>query len=134
MINSEQIQAYTKKIYENVLDVKILQEELEDMLSAIDINSIEYNNGKIAKETFEVNNKKFRKESLDLIDKINKLLEINLSFISSITNHVTYKKRKKVKHKSDNQKNKIKTIVNELTYNKRKKGKSKHGNPKNKHK
>jgi hypothetical protein len=121
MINSEQIQSYTKKIYENALDAKILQEELEDMLSVIDKNNIEYNNGKISKEIFEISNKRFRNESLNLINKINKLLENNLSFIKAISSHLSEKKRKKGKSKHHNQKNKIRTIVSQLTYRKRKK-------------
>jgi hypothetical protein len=132
MVNPEQIQNYTKKIYGSVLDVKILQEELEDMLSSIDKNNIEYNNGKISKEIFEISNKKFREESLSLINKINELLEGNLSYIKTIVNNLTYKKKKE-KIKRHNQKNKIRAIVSQLAH-KKKRGKIKHGNPKNKHK
>jgi hypothetical protein len=132
MVNPEQIQNYTKKIYGSVLDIKILQEELEDMLSSIDKNNIEYNNGKISKEIFEISNKKFREESLSLINKINELLEGNLSYIKAIVSNLTYKKKKE-KIKRHNQKNKIRTIVSQLAH-KKNRGKIKHGNPKNKHK
>jgi len=131
MVNTEQIQGYTKKIYQNALDVKIFQEELEDMLSSIDKNNIEFNNGKISKEIFEINNKRFREESLGLINKINELLGGNLSYIKLILDNLTYKK-KKAKVKRHSQKNKIRAIVRQLSN--KKKGKVKHGNTKNKHK
>ena len=129
IVISEQIQSHTKKIYENVLDVKILQEELEDMLSSIDENNIEYENGKISKEIFEINNKRFREESVGIINKINGLLEANLGFIKSITKILTLRKKKK-KVKQNNQKNKIRAIVGKIS---KKRGKVKHGNRKNKH-
>jgi len=129
IVISEQIQSHTKKIYENVLDVKILQEELESMLSSIDENNIEYENGKISKEIFEINNKRFREESVGIINKINGLLEANLGFIKSITKILTLRKKKK-KVKQNNQKNKIRAIVGKIS---KKRGKVKHGNRKNKH-
>ena len=129
IVISEQIQSHTKKIYENVLDVKILQEELEGMLSSIDENNIEYENGKISKEIFEINNKRFREESVGIINKINGILEANLGFIKSITNILTLRKKKK-KVKQNNQKNKIRAIVGKIS---KKRGKVKHGNRKNKH-
>lgn len=93
MIKLEKIRGYTRKIYENSSDVKVLQEELEDMLSAIDKNNIEYNKGKISKEVFEDNKKNFKNQSLVIIKKLNKTVDVSINCIKLIGNEVLLQKK-----------------------------------------
>jgi len=86
MINLEKIRKIIRKIYENSTDIEVLQEELEDMLTAIDNLNLKYKSGKISKEDYNFSNKKFKKESLSLINKINKLVDLNLNLIKTISN------------------------------------------------
>lgn len=92
MINLEKIRTCTRKIYEDSSSVKVLQEELEYMLSAIDKVNLEYNKGKISKEIFSIDEKKLKKESLSLIKKINKMVNNNLNCVKMIISEVSSQK------------------------------------------
>lgn len=91
IINLKKIINIINKIYEDISNVKILQDELEDLLDAIDKINLEYNKGKISKEVFERDSKKFKTESLNVIKKINKLLDSDLNGLSLIENEVAPK-------------------------------------------
>ncbi|MEM5778317.1 MAG: hypothetical protein QXD43_02015 [Candidatus Aenigmatarchaeota archaeon] len=91
IINLKKIINIINKIYEDISNVKILQDELEDLLDAIDKINLEYNKGKISKEVFERDGKKFKTESLNVIKKINKLLDSDLNGLTLIENEVAPK-------------------------------------------
>lgn len=95
MINLEKIRDTIRKIYEKSSDIKILQEELDNMLGTIDKNNLDYNNGKISKEIYESDYKKLKKESIGIIKKINKNIKSNLDFIKIIKEEIVPKKKRK---------------------------------------
>jgi len=97
MTEKEKILEHTTKIYENSSEIKILQEKLDGMLSAIDKVNLDYNKGKIPKEVFENDDKKLRKQSVGLIMNINKLVNDNLIFLKAITNEALKIEKEKVK-------------------------------------
>lgn len=95
VIDTEKIQRNAKKIHENSLDIKILQDELEDMLSDIDKNNIDYRKGKLSKEIFENDDKRFKAESVILIKKVNRLLDANLHCLKMMTGELFQQEMKK---------------------------------------
>jgi hypothetical protein len=107
MINLEKIRIFTRKIYENCSQIRITQEELDDMLTAIDRLNIEYNKGKISKDTFSVDDKKLKKESFNLIKNISNLINSSLKSIELINKEISsqrvikddYDGNRKNKHK-----------------------------------
>jgi len=74
-INVERIQQSTKKIYEMSSEISFLQEELDDMLSVINKNFMDYKKGKISHDFFRSNEKKLKTKSVSIISKINRLVE-----------------------------------------------------------
>ena len=80
------------KIYEDISNIKILQDELEELLSAIDKINIDYNRGKISKEIFDNDQKKFKRESVKIIKTINNLISSDLKNLSQIEEELTPKK------------------------------------------
>lgn len=92
MISLEKIRSSARKIYENSSSIKVFQEELEDMLDAIDDINLEHNKGKISKEIFNSNEKKLKKESIKLIKRINKFVSVNLNLIKIMTDEITSQK------------------------------------------
>lgn len=107
MINLEKIRIFTRKIYENCSQIRITQEELDDMLTAIDKLNIEYNKGKISKDTFSVDDKKLKKESFNLIKNMSNLINSSLKSIELINKEISsqrvikddYNGNRKNKHK-----------------------------------
>jgi hypothetical protein len=97
MTEKDNILEHSTKIYENSSEIKILQEKLDGMLSAIDKVNLDYNKGKIPKEVFENDDKKLRKQSVGLIMNINKLVNDNLIFLKAITNEALKIEKEKVK-------------------------------------
>ena len=91
LINLDKINKLNKKFYEKSSDIKILQEELEDMLTAIDGLNTDINKGKISKESFDSNEKKFKGQSLKLIKKINKIVNENLGCVKMISSEIMQK-------------------------------------------
>ncbi|RLI97857.1 MAG: hypothetical protein DRP00_03265, partial [Candidatus Aenigmatarchaeota archaeon] len=77
-INLEQIQEASRRIFEISSEIHLLQDELENLLSLIDKNSLEYQKGKISREVFESNEKRLKKESALRIKKINQLVREGL--------------------------------------------------------
>ncbi|MEM5790472.1 MAG: hypothetical protein QXP77_00215 [Candidatus Aenigmatarchaeota archaeon] len=91
-IELNKIQELTKKIFEASSEISLVQEELENLLSLIDKNSIEYQKGKISKEMFESNEKRLKKESALRIKKINNLVSGALKFLKMIEKEIRSQK------------------------------------------
>jgi len=73
------------KIFQEISsDIKLAQKRLDDMLAAIDSNTMEYNNGKISKELFEENDTKLRKDSAKIVKKINSSVDTGMKLLGKI--------------------------------------------------
>ncbi|HKZ45620.1 MAG TPA: hypothetical protein VJ343_02850 [archaeon] len=97
-INLQQIFEDGKKIYEISSDVKMLQEDLENMIDSIEKNVADCQKGKIPEEFFRLTDDKLKKESATLIKKINAMIEDGLRLISKIKNEAQRHEAKKSKH------------------------------------
>jgi hypothetical protein len=118
MTEKEKILEHTTKIYENSSEIKILQEKLDDMLSAIDKVNLNYNKGKIPKEVFENDDKKLRRQSVELIKNINKLVDDNLNFLKAITNEALKIEKEKIKEPKNQRKTKRKRTTEKINIQK----------------
>jgi ElaB/YqjD/DUF883 family membrane-anchored ribosome-binding protein len=87
-IDLELIQKNTKKVHEISSEIKLLQESLDDVLTAIDTNSKEYDKGKISRNTFKNNEAKLKKNGSRLIKKINECVSVGLDFIDEIIKQI----------------------------------------------
>ena len=92
MINFEKIRTFTRKIYEDCSEIRINQEELEDMITAIDKLNTEYKKGKISKDTFSVDEKRLKKESHKIIKNINSLISSSVKTIELINKEISSQK------------------------------------------
>jgi len=99
MISLEQIENDVKRFYENSFELSLLQEELENMLTSMDRNNIEFEKGKISKNAFELNEVKLKKNSVRLIKKIKALITSNRGLIKSIIKEIENQKKKKTETK-----------------------------------
>ena len=99
------------KVYEDITDIEIFQDELEDILDSIDKINLEYNRGKISKEIFDRDGKKFKKESVKIIQSINKLVSSDLICLNLIKKEITPKKITKPKKTAKSPKKLKKEIV-----------------------
>ena len=107
------------KVYEDITDIEIFQDELEDILGSIDKINLEYNRGKISKEIFDRDGKKFKKESVKIIQNINKLVCSDLICLNLIKKEITPKKiTTKSKKTAKNPKKLTKEIVKTDNQNK----------------
>jgi hypothetical protein len=112
MISLKKVEDCAKKIYEGSFELSLLQQELENMLNAIDKNNVEFEKGKISKNAFKSNEAKLKKKSVDIINNIKILVKTNLDFLSSIRKDVekqTAAKPKKTKGKKNGDSKKDKT-------------------------
>jgi hypothetical protein len=87
-INLEKIQQSTKRIYEMSSEISLLQEELEDMLTTINQNFMDFKRGKISREFFKANEKKLKTKSLRIIKRINTLVDDSSKHIDNIIKEV----------------------------------------------
>ena len=69
MINLRQIENDTRRIYEDCFELSLLEEQLEDMLTALDKNNIEFERGKISRTAFKANERKLKKNSVKTQEK-----------------------------------------------------------------
>jgi len=90
----------------------VLQEKLEDMLSAIDKNNLDFNRGKIPKEIFQSDDKKLRKEGAKLVKSINNLVNDILNYIKAIAEETNKIKRGKIEKKRKSKRTNEKKIDN----------------------
>lgn len=100
MINLKQIENDTKRIYDESFELSLLQEQLEDMLTAIDKNNIEFEDGRISKTAFKTNENKLKKNSVKLIKNIKSLIETNLILLGGIEEEIKNQSGEKDKKKS----------------------------------
>lgn len=101
-IKIDQIFDDSRKIYEISSEVKMLQGDLENMLSAIEKNAVDFQKGKIPKEFFDPTEEKLKKESAILIKRINTLVETSLGLVSKIKAEAKlYEPVKKSKERAD---------------------------------
>jgi len=91
-INLEQIQEASRRIFEISSEIHLLQDELENLLSLIDKNSLEYQKGKISREVFESNEKRLKKESALRIKKINQLVKEGLELLKKAEKEIKAQK------------------------------------------
>lgn len=101
IINLEEIQKNTKKLYETCSDISILQRELEEMLIAIEKNSMDFEKGKISKDLFRYNEDRMKKESANIIKKINSLIDSGTSLIEKINKEVNSQRIEAKEKKKD---------------------------------
>ena len=87
-IELRKIQECATKIFELSSVISLLQEELENLLSLIDKNSLEYQKGRISKEMFESNEKRLKRESAYRIKKINKSIGEALGYLKEIEKEI----------------------------------------------
>ena len=92
IIKLENIQSDTKKFYEICSDISVLQKELDQMLTAIERNSLDFEKGKISRELFKYNDDRMKKESAKIIKKINSFADLGISFINKINKEVASQK------------------------------------------
>jgi hypothetical protein len=92
MINFEKIRTLTRKVYENSSEIRVSQEELEDMITAIDKLNMEYKKGKISKDTFLVDDKRLRAESHKIIKNISSLISSSIKTIDLINKEIISQK------------------------------------------
>jgi len=92
MINFEKIRTLTRKVYENCSEIRVNQEELEDMITAIDKLNMEYKKGKISKDTFSADDKRLKKESHKIIKNINSLISSSIKTIELINKEISSQK------------------------------------------
>jgi allophanate hydrolase subunit 1 len=92
MINFEKIRTFTRKIYESCSEIRVNQEELEDMITAIDKLNVEYKKGRISKDTFSANEKRLKKESQKIIKNINSLIISSIKTIELINKEISSQK------------------------------------------
>jgi hypothetical protein len=99
-IKIEQIFDDSRKIYEISSEVKMLQGDLENMLSAIEKNAVDFQKGKIPKEFFGPTEEKLKKDSAILIRRINALVETSMGLVGKMKAEVKlYEPVKKSKEK-----------------------------------
>jgi hypothetical protein len=109
-VRIDQIFEDSKKIYEVTSEIKMLQGDLENMLSAIEKNAIDYQKGTIPRDFFAPTEEKLKKESAALIKKINSLVDAGMGLAGRINAEAkNYEVEKRVKEKQNggNQKNKL---------------------------
>jgi hypothetical protein len=106
----EQIFEDSKRIYEAASEIKMLQGDLENMLSAIEKNAVDFQKGRIPKEFFDPTEEKLKKESAMLIKRLNTLVDGGMVLVGKIRSEVRlYEPVKKAKEKANvnNQKNRL---------------------------
>ena len=69
-------------------EISLLQEELDDMLTVINQNFMDFKKGKISQVFFKSNEKKLKTRSLKLIKNINKLVESSSKHTDKINKEV----------------------------------------------
>ena len=103
MLNIRQIENDTKKIYDNSFELSLLQEQLDDMLTEIDKNNIEFEKGKISRTAFKSNEAKLKRSSVRLIKSIKKIISDNIILIGNVEEEVQLQGNRR-EHKSPKKK------------------------------
>jgi hypothetical protein len=87
-INLEKLRVLSRKIYENCSETKLNQDELENMLTAIDKLGQKYEKGSISKDTFASNDKRLKIETLRMVKAINRNVESSLKVIELMNKEI----------------------------------------------
>jgi len=74
-IDLNAIQANIRETVSRALDIRLLEEQLEDVINYIEANKKYLNNGKISKAIYEENKIKLEKNRKLLILKINRMIK-----------------------------------------------------------
>lgn len=69
-INLNELQADIRELVSTSLDIRLMQEQFEDVINYIEVNEDYFKNGKISKEIHEENKEKLEKNKKLLISKI----------------------------------------------------------------
>jgi len=107
LIELELIQNNTRRFYEACSDITVLQKELEQLLTEIEKNSIDFEKGKIPKGLFEYNENKLKREAAKVIKRINNLIDLGVSLINRINKEFT---SQKIETKEKSKKKKVKKV------------------------
>jgi ribosome-binding ATPase YchF (GTP1/OBG family) len=99
MINLKQIENDTRRIYEDCFELSLLEEQLEDMLTALDKNNIEFERGKISRTAFKANESKLKKNSVKIIKTIKELINSNMILIGNIEEDIENQGGRRIKKK-----------------------------------
>ncbi len=111
IIKLENVQKNTKKFYEICSDISVLQRELDQMLTAIEKNSVDFEKGKISRELFKYNDDRMKKESAKIIKKINSFADLGIALINKVNKEIA---SQKTETKEKQGKKKIKEIKKSL--------------------
>ena len=109
MINLKKVEDCVKKVYEGSFELSLLQQELENMLNAIDRNNMEFKKGKISRNAFKSNESKLKKKSIDIINNIKSLIKSNTEYLATIKRDVERQETKKGKINVNSKKGKTKS-------------------------
>jgi hypothetical protein len=96
VINLEKLRLLNKKIYEDCSDIKVNQDELDAMLSAIDLLNQKYGKGRISKDLFSSDERKLKKESLKLIKMIDGKIATTIKSADAINKEIESQRIRKV--------------------------------------
>jgi ElaB/YqjD/DUF883 family membrane-anchored ribosome-binding protein len=80
-INLKPIREFTEKIVEISSNIRLLQEELENILSYASELEKFFSAGKLSKETFETNKTMLKKEKVRVSSKLNQAIDKALKLI-----------------------------------------------------
>lgn len=93
-INLQRVEQSTRRIYEMSTEIAFLQEELDDMLSVINKNFMDFKRGRLARQLYKANEKKLKAKSLTMIKKINRFVDSSLNHMDGIDREVSKQKMK----------------------------------------
>jgi hypothetical protein len=95
LINLDKLRSLSKRIYENCSEISLSQDELEDMLTAIDKLGIKYDKGSLSKDAFVYNDRRLRRDTLTAIKSINSSVALSLKLVDSINKEIGLQRIKK---------------------------------------
>jgi hypothetical protein len=94
-VNLEKLRVIARNIYENCSEIRLNQDELENMLTAIDRLGQKYEKGSISKDSFVSNDARLKRETLRMVKAINKNVASNLKLIDTMNREIASNKIKK---------------------------------------
>ena len=88
IINLDLMNKLSKRVYEISSEISLLQEEMEDMLTAIDVNILEFKKGMISQQFFKSNERKLKRRTVALIKRINRLVKNAIGLTEKIAREI----------------------------------------------
>ncbi|MFH1228910.1 MAG: hypothetical protein V1678_00610 [Candidatus Aenigmatarchaeota archaeon] len=95
LINLDRLRSFSKRIYESCSEIRLNQDELEDMLTAIDKLGTRYDKGSVSKDAFVTNDRRLRRETLKMVKTIDSNVALILKLLDSINNEIKSQSIKK---------------------------------------